>query len=49
MDPRSENPDLGHPIQFPTREPTLPAWMGFAKMGFHRVAFDFENGRFGWD
>jgi predicted aspartyl protease len=23
--------------------------MGFAKMGFHRVAFDFENGRFGWD
>jgi predicted aspartyl protease len=23
--------------------------MGFAKMGFHRVAFDFQNGRFGWD
>jgi predicted aspartyl protease len=23
--------------------------MGFAKMGFHRVSFDFENGRFGWD
>jgi predicted aspartyl protease len=23
--------------------------MGFARMGFHRVAFDFENGRFGWD
>jgi hypothetical protein len=23
--------------------------MGFAKMGFRRVAFDFENGRFGWD
>lgn len=23
--------------------------MGFAKMGFHRVSFDFENGQFGWD
>lgn len=23
--------------------------MGFAQMGFHRVGFDFENGRFGWD
>ena len=23
--------------------------LGFAKMGFRRVSFDFENGLFGWD
>jgi hypothetical protein len=23
--------------------------LGFAKMGFRKVSFDFENGLFGWD
>jgi hypothetical protein len=23
--------------------------LGFAKMGFRRVSFDFERGRFGWE
>ena len=23
--------------------------LGFAKMGFHKVSFDFENGLFGWE
>ena len=23
--------------------------LGFAKMGFRRVSFDFENGLFGWE
>jgi hypothetical protein len=23
--------------------------LGFAKMGFHKVSFDFQNGLFGWE
>ena len=33
----------------PDREEEFDGLMGFAKMGFRRVSFDFQNGVFGWD